>query len=368
MLKKNMRLPIAAILALAVFSLCACGQPKIADKSVENSTKPEPPIIDSTRPEYPIIDSHLHYLDFTQQTDGFEALVKRMDEANVTSAIIFGMPIAKQWDEHTEKAPSYYMSNDSRAYYYSGSDFLLMEQFNMQSEEIKKRFYPFVGAINPNDRFAAEHLRQLLELYPGQIYGIGEVMSRHDDLTALTYGEPPRADHPAMLAVYDLAAEYNLPVLIHHNIAPQYAKDPDYLTEMENALKYNRNTDIIWAHVGISRRVEVEGLIEIADRMLRENPNLYYDISWVVYEQYINVKGNDKSLSEWAALITKYSDRFLIGSDKVGHWDTYADEILKYYPLLDLLNDDTVQKICQDNALTLIRQNQESENALAPAA
>lgn len=260
------------------------------------------------------------------------------------------------------------MSNDSRTYYYSGSDFLLMEQLNKQSDEIKQRFYPFVGAINPNDRFAAEHLRQLLELYPGQIYGIGEVMSRHDDLTALTYGEPPRADHPAMLAVYDLAAEYSLPVLIHHNIAPQYAKDPDYLEEMENALKHNRNTDIIWAHVGISRRIEVEDLTEIVDRMLRSNPNLYYDISWVVYEQYINVQGNDSSLQEWADLITKYSDRFLIGSDKAGHWDTYANEIKKYYPLLDLLDEDVVQKICVDNALTLIGQKERSEGALSPAA
>ena len=31
--------------------------------------------------KYTIIDSHLHYLDFLQETDGFEALVKKMDEA-----------------------------------------------------------------------------------------------------------------------------------------------------------------------------------------------------------------------------------------------------------------------------------------------
>ncbi len=101
-----------------------------------------------------MIDSHLHYLDFTKQTDGFEALVEKTDEANVTNAIIFRMPMAKQWDEHAEKKPSYYMNNDSRTYYYFDSDFLLMEQLSMQREEIKKRFYPFVGAIHPNDRFA----------------------------------------------------------------------------------------------------------------------------------------------------------------------------------------------------------------------
>jgi hypothetical protein len=70
-------------------------------------------------------------------------------------------------------------------------------------------------------------------MYPGQIYGIGELMSRHDDLTALTYGEPPRADHPALLAIFDLAAEYNLPVLIHHNISGSNIDNPLYLSEMQ---------------------------------------------------------------------------------------------------------------------------------------
>ena len=31
----------------------------------------------------PILDSHLHYYDFTHQTDGFPALVKAMDAAGV---------------------------------------------------------------------------------------------------------------------------------------------------------------------------------------------------------------------------------------------------------------------------------------------
>jgi len=29
---------------------------------------------------YPIIDAHLHYLDFLQETDGFEKLAAKMDE------------------------------------------------------------------------------------------------------------------------------------------------------------------------------------------------------------------------------------------------------------------------------------------------
>lgn len=42
-----------------------------------------------------IIDGHLHYLDFTQKTDGFDKLVKKMDETGVSGAVVFGMAMAK---------------------------------------------------------------------------------------------------------------------------------------------------------------------------------------------------------------------------------------------------------------------------------
>ena len=299
-----------------------------------------------------VVDGHLHYLDFLQQTDGFLKLTRKMDDAGVDSAVIFGMAMAKQWDENTEIAPTYYLSNDSRCYYYSGTDHLLLQDLKKQPYAIRKRFYPFICGINPNDRYAASQLRTLLEMYPGEIYGIGEVMSRHDDLTALTYGEPPHADHPAFLEIFDLAAEYDIPVLIHHNISGVNIEDPIYLKEMQNALAHNRDTNIIWAHVGISRRITVPSLLSVADKMLKENENLYYDISWIVFEDYIN---KDKvSLRKWANLIEKYPDRFILGTDKVGHWDTYPDEVTKYTPLIELLSDETAAKLTGGNMLRLI--------------
>jgi predicted TIM-barrel fold metal-dependent hydrolase len=183
-------------------------------------------------------------------------------------------------------------------------------------------------------------------------------MSRHDDLTALTYGEPPRADHPAYLKIYDLAAEYDIPVLIHHNIGPAYTDDPLYLEEMKNALAHNRNTVIIWAHTGISRRVVQTMHMQVVEAMLQENPNLYYDISWVVYEDYIRT--SEESMKAWAELLMKYPDRFMIGSDKVGHWDGYEGEIRKYYSLVDLLDEETRLKVTQTNILNLIHVDPET--------
>ena len=309
---------------------------------------------------YEMVDSHLHYLDFLEQSDGFPALVEAMDLSGVKEAIIFGMPIAKQWDASMDEPPSYYLSNDSRCYYYSGTDFILAEELLAQPKEIRERFHPFICGINGNDRYAVDHIKQLLNLYPNFWCGIGEIMSRHDDLTALTYGEAPHINSQAFKDIFDLAAANDLPVLVHHNITGQNVEDILYLDELKEALAYNRNCNIIWAHVGISRRVEVQHLIDIADDLLAENPNLYIDISWIVYDYYFQDRFPDNyldgnTMDDWVDLIEKYPDRIMIGTDKVGHWATYPAEVVKYYELLDKLDPETAKKVTCDNALALIK-------------
>lgn len=311
--------------------------------------------------KYEMLDSHLHYLDFLQTSDGFSALTEAMDASGVKDAIVFGMPMAKQWDETMDKAPTYYLSNDSRCYYYSATDSILAEELLAQPKEVQERFYPFICGVNTTDRFAADHIRQMLNLYPNFWCGIGEIMSRHDDLTALTYGEAPHVNSQTFKDIFDLGAEYDLPVLVHHNITGQNVQDVLYLDELKEALAYNRNCKIIWAHMGISRRVEVKDLAEIVDDLLAKNKNLYVDISWVVYDYYFLGGFPEKfaytdSLDEWIELINKYSDRIMIGTDKVGHWETYPQEIFKYYELLDKLDPQVAQKICRDNALSLIKK------------
>lgn len=309
---------------------------------------------------YDIIDNHLHFVDFLEESDGFPALCEAMDAAGVSRSVIFGMPIAKQWDSSMIEPPSYYLSNDSRCYYYSATDFLVAEELLAQPSAIRNRFYPFCCGFNCNDRFAADHVEQILRIYPKFWNGIGEIMSRHDDLTALTYGEAPHVDGEGFKGIYDLAASEGLPVLVHHNITAQSTDKVLYLDELKNALKYNRNCRIIWAHVGISRRVEITGLTKIADELLKENANLWIDISWLVYDYYFldgfpnNFLDGD-SLDDWAALIEKHPDRFLLGTDKVGHWSTYPAEVVKYYQLLDKLKPSTADNLCRNNLLSLLK-------------
>ena len=311
---------------------------------------------------YELVDSHLHYLDILQKTDGFPELVKAMDKSGVKSAIIFGMPMAKQWDETMDIAPAYYLGDDSRCYYYPATDYILAEDLLAQPKEVQERFYPFICGVNCNDQFAADHIRQLLDTYPDFWCGLGELMSRHDDLTALTYGEAPHVNSRAFKKIYDLAAEYDLPVLVHHNITGRNADDVLFLDELREALEYNRDCNIIWAHIGISDRIELQNLVRTADRMLAENDNLYIDISGVVYDHYFLDQFPDgysdgDVLDDWIDLIEKYPDRVMIGTDAAGHFETYPDEVFRYYDLLDKLSPGTVEKITGKNALSLIKKH-----------
>lgn len=312
-------------------------------------------------PHYDIADSHLHFLDFIEKTDGFPALIEAMDASGVSQAVVFGMGIAKQWDDSSKNPPSSYLSNDSRCYYYSGTDFILAEELLSQPKEIRERFHPFCCGVNGNDRYAADHIRKLLKLYPNFWAGIGELISRHDDLSALTYGEPPHCNSPAFKEIYDLGAEIGLPVLIHHDITAPDTADVIYLEELEEALAHNRNCKIIWAHVGISPRIELQNLTKIADKLLANNNNLWIDISWVVYDFYIQDKFPNNyfdgdTIDDWTKLIEKYPDRFMVGTDKAGHWDSYPGEIFKYYDLLSRLQPVTAAKLCKKNILSLIKK------------
>ncbi len=299
-----------------------------------------------------IIDSHLHYFNFVSETDGFDKLIKKMNESGVSKSVIFGTPIVKSWDEDTR--PVYYWDTDSSAYYYSATDFIMFEELEKQPKEVQNRFYPFVCGINPHDRNSVEHIKKVVELHPNMVAGIGEIMSKHDDLTAYTYGEPPKADDKAMLLVYDYAAEQGLPILIHHNIASSYTNELTYIDEMKNALAYNRNVNFIWAHIGISRRVEVVDLIETAKMLLDENSNLYFDLSWLVYDNYINI--NDKSLNDWATVIEQYPNRFMIGTDLIGRYDNYFETISKYGSLVSRLSDEVAENVCSKNILALVKK------------
>ena len=172
------------------------------------------------------------------------------------------------------------------------------------------------------------------------------------NLTALTYGETPRGTSDAFSRVLNLAAERNLPVLVHSDIGAAFVEKPDFLEEIETAIRNHPKTHIIWAHAGISRRIVIPNHTEILRRMLAAYPNLTVDLSWVIFDQEIAPGGVlDK---RWASLIEEYPTRFVIGSDTVGTFDQYKPTLQRYYLLLDALQPATARKVAHDNFLALL--------------
>jgi predicted TIM-barrel fold metal-dependent hydrolase len=214
------------------------------------------------------------------------------------------------------------------------------------------RLHPFICGFNSADRNAVDHVERMLTLYPGFWQGIGEVFLRHDDLTALTYSDVPRASSDAFGRLLDLAASRHLPILVHSDIGPAWLETPTYLGEIESAIRTHPKTRVIWAHAGISRRIVIANHTDILRRLLGEYPNLTLDLSWVIFEQEI---APGAALDRrWVSLIEEFPDRFVIGSDSVGFFDTYKSTLQRYYLLLDALKPETALKLARANFLALL--------------
>jgi len=303
-------------------------------------------------PKYAIVDGHLHFLNFVQETAGMDAFFKAMDDTGVTESAVIGMSVVKKWDEGDAQRPTYYLDNDSRTYWYSATDFLVARAVLDLPTDRQARLHPFICGFNAADRNAVDHVERMLALYPNFWQGIGEIFLRHDDLTALTYGDTPRATSIAFGRLLDLAAARGLPVLVHSDIGPAWREQPDFLGEMESALRTHPRTRVIWAHAGISRRIVIPNHTGIVSRMLGQYPNLTIDLSWVIFEQELAPGGVlDR---RWVSLIEKYPGRFVIGSDTVGVFDQYKPTLQRYYLLLDALQPATARKVAHDNFLALL--------------
>jgi len=303
------------------------------------------------------VDAHLHYVDFMQQSDGSEAMLAAMDEAGVEDAWLFGLPVVKKWQQDAPRRPRYYLGDEAPLYYYSATDDIVAGAVRDLPEDQRRRLAPFISGFNPTDMNAARHVQALIERYPGLWRGIGEVITRHDDLTALTAGETARANHPALMKVYRLAARHDLPVLLHSNLTSLREETPIYLGELEDALRSNPDTRFVLAHAGTSGGVEkrqapLATLNEIIRALLERYDNLYVDLSWSVREHYLIKDGEPRAA--WVALIEGHPDRFVLGSDVVGHFDSIGAILGEYRPLLDALPKPVADKLRAENARALL--------------
>ena len=299
--------------------------------------------------KYKIFDAHLHVVNFIQETPGGEALMHYLEAANIDQAVIFGMPVTKLWAEYDRELPDYYLANDAPCYYYGYTDVIVAEMVRALPAAQQTGLYPLICGFNPVDKYAVRHVERLYKQYPEVWSGIGELLLRHDDLTAFTYGENARANHKALWPVYEFAGECDLPVLIHHNVTSVTRSDhPVYLWEFEEAVREFPRTRFVFAHCGMSRRVNVPFYYQMVERLLERYSNLCVDYSWIVFDEVICPKGLPSP--DWLALTEKFSDRICLGSDLVTKFERLGPELQRYDVFLDQLSDTARANVCWHTA------------------
>jgi hypothetical protein len=298
--------------------------------------------------EVPTVDAHIHIVNFLQETDGLPALLQAMDKANVEKSVIFGLPVRKKWAFSEPERPHYYLSDDAQCYWHAATDEVVASEYLQLAPPDRDRLVPLLCGFNPTDLFAVDYVENMFRKYPFW-RGIGELLLRHDDLTALTLGEKARINHPALLDVYAFCGDKDLPVLIHHNsTSVMHTAHFEYLVEVEEVLqKFPRNR-FIWAHCGYSRRIPHKNYFNMVVDMARRHPRLYLDFSWIFYDDI--VVHPHENLQKWAGLVREFPDRIMIGSDLCGHFGLLEKTMARYNKLLQMLDEPLQERLARKNA------------------
>ncbi|WP_431122295.1 amidohydrolase family protein [Variovorax paradoxus] len=151
--------------------------------------------------------------------------------------------------------------------------------------------------------------------------------------------ESANANGPVARKLIALAERQKLAVLAH-------VDDVAIDLLMANAPSKGRNLRLIWAHTGIGGAP-----IERVQALLERYPLLMGELS---YRPGLTCEGG-RLCPEWRALILKYPERFMIGSDTWVNqrWSAY-DEIMRgYRTWLGELPPDVARRIAWGNAAAL---------------
>jgi amidohydrolase family protein len=318
---------------------------------------------------YELNDSHVHLTNYIQEGTNIHDFVKIMGD-KVGRAVLFGIPLQQQWSYGNTGnfAPTYYLQTDAPLYYYSFTDAFIANAYLSLPPDQRARLDPMITGFNPTDMYAADHVRRVLETYPGVFEGIGEFTIHKEFVSAKIAGEKATLLNPALDRLLDFAGEVGLVALMHNDIDAPFPKpeqEPYQVVQLRDLFLRHQKTTIIWAHAGLGRTVhpithqantgygEAQGLdqIQILERLL-SNPALghvHIDLSWDETAKYIVAR--PETIAATADLITRHPDRFLFGTDEVApaNQDDYLKVYRMYEPLFARLTPAVSEQVRKGN-------------------
>ena len=297
-------------------------------------------------------DSHFHLTNYIQEGITPKQFLAIMGN-RVNRSTLFGIPLQQQWSYRVsgDDAPTYYLDSDADLYYYSFTDADIAMQYRALSKKDQARFDPMITGFNPTDMYAADHIRRVLERFPGVFTGIGEFTIHKEFVSPKIAGDVASLTDPALDRILDFAAQTGLVVILHNDIdRPMAAKgaEPVFLTQIKDLFRRHPKTSIIWAHVGLGRIVHpVENHVLMLQSMLDDSDfdHVCFDISWDEVAKY--VVATPEATRRTADLLNRYPDRFLFGSDTVAPSspEKYFAVYELYEPLWSALTPEASQKV-----------------------
>jgi hypothetical protein len=305
---------------------------------------------------YQLNDSHFHLTNYIQEGTNLSAFLTIMGD-KVGRVALFGIPLQQQWSYRvdSDNAPTYYLNTDAPLYYYSFTDAWIAMAYKSLPKEQQARFDPMITGFNPTDMYAADHIRRVLQTFPGVFTGIGEFSIHKEFVSAKISGEVASLQDPALDRIFDFAAEVGLVSILHNDLDVPFSKEgspPAYQDQIKALFRRHANATIIWAHTGMGRIVRpVQNHAAMVEELLRDPSfdHVFFDISWDEVAKYLI--STPEALRITADLINRYPDRFLFGSDEVAPTtqEKYLKVFYQYRPLWDLLSKDAVDKVRKGN-------------------
>lgn len=212
------------------------------------------------------------------------------------------------------------------------------------------RIMPFLRGFELDRGYSIDYVRN--RLASGRFKGIGELFING-------HGRRVAGDNPVLMEIYRLAAEYQVPVLIHWTIGsenPREAGTREGYQQLKRALALNASTTFILAHCGKGPPPCRPTFGAILEHLLTRYPNLCLDLSGI-QPDLVTPEDTLTELGETVfRLMDKFPTRFLLGFDLVepANPATQADlTIRRYRELLVGLSRGHAELIGRTNALNL---------------
>lgn len=254
--------------------------------------------------ELPLFDGHLHYSGDAWEEFPPEAVIKLLDEANISKALLSSTPIegALRLYQHAPQrfVPELrvYRKTISLATWYAE----------------RQTWFKDPGTIG----FLENELKR------GIYKGIGEFHVNGNEV-----------DTPVMRRIADLAVEHDIHLHAH--------SDAEAIAKL---IAFNPKVRMIWAHAGMNTPPAIVG------EFLAKYPNLWVELSY----RYDVVSGNELNPA-WRELFLKFPKRFICGTDTwtPSRWPEVPSIAQWYRSWLAQLPAEIARAIAYENAQALLR-------------